>query len=203
MSNFKNVFNIMAVLILASCGGGGGGGSDSAGGGYGATPSNSAPTINNSTSSYSVAENQTTAFTVSAADSDGNTLSYSLTGNDSSSFTVSSSGVVSFNTAPDFEAPSDTNSDNIYSISVNVSDGTASASSSFTITVTNDPSDDNVDTFVAWDGVLIKNDTYKPYDKHATSYNLIIGGLPDVTDEFVTNVANVDNRLLAENDSTN
>ena len=203
MSNFKNVFNIMAVLILASCGGGGGGGSDSAGGGYGTTPSNSAPTINNSTSSYSVAENQTTAFTVSAADSDGNTLSYSLTGNDSSSFTVSSSGVVSFNTAPDFEGPSDANSDNIYSISVSVSDGTVSASSSFTITVTNDTSDDNVDTFVAWDGVLLKNDTYKPYDKYATSYNLIIGGLPDVTDGFVTNVANIANRMLAQNDVTN
>lgn len=204
MSNFKNLFNIMVVLILASCGGGGGGGgSNSAGGGYGATPSNSAPTINNSTSSYSVAENQTTAFTVSAADSDGNTLSYSLTGDDSSSFTVSSSGVVSFNTAPDFEAPSDANSDNIYSISVSVSDGTASASSSFTITVTNDTSDDNVDTFVAWDGVLLKDDTYKPYDKHATSFNLIIAGLPDVTDGFVTNVANIANRMLAQNDATN
>ena len=204
MNNYKNLFNIMAVLILASCGGGGGGGgSDSAGGGYGATPSNSAPTINNSTSSYSVAENQTTAFTVSAADSDGDTLSYSLTGDDSSSFTVSSSGVVSFNTAPDFEAPSDANSDNIYSISVSVSDGTVSASSSFTITVTNDTSDDNVDTFVAWDGVLLKDDTYKPYDKHATSFNLIIAGLPDVTDGFVTNVANIANRMLAQNDATN
>ena len=205
MGNFyKSTITLLSLIMISACGGGGGGGgSASDGGGYGTAPSNATPTINNSTSSYSVTENQTTAFTISAADSDGDTLSYSLTGDDSSSFAVSSSGVVSFNTAPDFEAPSDTNSDNIYSISVNVSDGTASASSSFTITVTNDPSDDNVDTFVAWDGVLIKNDTYKPYDKHATSYNLIIGGLPDVTDEFVTNVANVANRMLAENDSTN
>ena len=204
MDNFyKSTITLLSLIIISACGGGGGGGSDSAGSGYGTTPSNAAPTINNSTSSYSVAENQTTAFTVSAADSDGNTLSYSLTGDDSSRFAVSSSGVVSFNTAPDFEAPSDANSDNIYSISVSVSDGTASASSSFTITVTNDPSDDNVDTFVAWDGVLLKNDTYKPYDKHATSYNLIIGGLPNVTDGFVTNVANIANRMLAQNDATN
>ena len=42
-----------------------------------------------------------------------------------------------------------------------------------------------------------------PYDKHATSYNLIIGGLPDVTDGFVTNVANIANKMLAQNDATN
>ena len=86
--------------------------------------------------------------------------------------------------------------------SISVSDGTLSTSEAFTITVTNDTSDD-VDTFAAWDGVLVKDDTYKPYDKHATSYNLIIGGLPDVTDGFVTNVANIANKMLAENDSTN
>ena len=42
-----------------------------------------------------------------------------------------------------------------------------------------------------------------PIDKHATSYNLIIGGLPDVTDGFVTNVANIANKMLAQNDATN
>jgi plastocyanin len=86
---------------------------------------------------------------------------------------------------------------------VSVSDGNLSAAEGFTITVTNDTSDDNTDAFTAWDGVLAKDDTYKPYDKHATSYNLIIGGLPDVTDGFVTNVANIANKMLAQNDATN
>ena len=86
---------------------------------------------------------------------------------------------------------------------MSVSDGTLSTSEGFTITVTNDTSDDNADTFLAWDGVLLKNDTYKPYDKHATSYNLIIGGLPDVTDGFITNVANIANKMLVQNDVTN
>ncbi|MDC0079562.1 hypothetical protein OAJ62_01165 [Pseudomonadota bacterium] len=208
MNNFrKQKLTLLGLIFLAGCGGGGGGGGGdggtSGGGGYGTAPSNATPTINNSTSSYSVAENQTSGFTVSATDSDGDTLTYSITGEDSSAFTVNSSGVVSFNTAPDFETPSDTNSDNIYSISISVSDGTASASTTFTITVTNDTSDDNTDTAAAWDGVLLKNDTYKPYDKYAVSYNLIIGGLPDVTDEFVTNVANIANRMLAQNDATN
>jgi plastocyanin len=86
---------------------------------------------------------------------------------------------------------------------VSVSDGNLSPAEGFTITVTNDTSDDNADTFVAWDGVLVKDDTYKPFDKHATSYNLIIGGLSDVTDGFVTNVANIANKMLAQNDATN
>jgi plastocyanin len=109
---------------------------------------------------------------------------------------------VTFISAPDFEIPGDANGDNIYSFNVSVSDGNLSTAEGFTITVTNDTSDD-VDTSAAWDGVLVKNDTYKPYDKHATSYNLIIGALPDVTDGFVTNVANIANKMLAENDATN
>jgi plastocyanin len=191
------------VFILAACGGGGGGGGgSSADGGYGSAPINTAPTINNSTNDYSIVEGSTSGFSVSASDAEGNSITYSVSGNDASSMAVSSTGVVSFTSAPDFETPGDANSDNVYSFNISVSDGTLSTSEAFTLTVTNDTSDD-VDTFAAWDGVLVKDDTYKPYDKHATSYNLIIGGLPDVTDGFVTNVANIANKMLAENDSTN
>ena len=147
-------------------------------------------------------EGETSGFMVNASDAEGNSLTYSLGGDDGSKFTVSTTGVVSFVSAPDYDIPGDANGDNIYSFNVSVSDGNLSTAEGFTITVTNDTSDD-VDTFAAWDGVLVKDDTYKPYDKHATSYNLIIGGLPDVTDGFVTNVANIANKMLAENDSTN
>jgi hypothetical protein len=54
----------------------------------------------------------------------------------------------------------------------------------YQVTVTNDTSDDEVAS--AWDETLVKDNTYAPYDKHATSYALILAGLPDVTDEFVT-----------------
>ena len=204
MGNFYKIqITLLTLLLVSACGGGGGGGGESSSNGYAAAPSNAAPAINNSSSNYSVDEGQTTAFTISATDSDGDSLTYSISGDDSSCFSVSSSGVVTFNSAPDFEAPCNANTDNVYSISVSVSDGTLSASSAFTVTVINDTSDDNADTFSAWDGVLLKNDAYKPYDKHATSYNLIIGGLPDVTDGFVTNVANIANQMLAKNDLTN
>ena len=206
MGNFrKQKLTLIGTIFLAACGGGGGGGGGggtSDGGGYGTTPSNTAPTIDNSTNDYSIIEGTTNGFMVNASDADGNSLTYSVSGNDGSKVSITSTGVVSFINAPDYENPEDENGDNIYSFNVSVSDGSLSIAEGFTITVTNDTSDD-VDTFVAWDGVLLKNDTYKPYDKHATSYNLIIGGLPDVTDGFVTNVANIANKMLAENDVTN
>jgi len=201
---FKSILPFVSVFLLAACGGGGGGGGDggASNGGYGTAPTNTAPTINNSSNDYSSVEGETSGFMVNASDAEGNSLTYSVSGNDGSKMTVTTSGVVSFISAPDFDVPGDANGDNIYSFNVSVSDGNLSTAEGFTITVTNDTSDD-VDTFAAWDGVLLKNDTYKPYDKHATSYNLIIGGLPDVTDGFVTNVANIANKMLAENDSTN
>ena len=203
---FKSILPFISVFILAACGGGGGGGGDGGGtsnGGYGTAPINTAPTINNSSNDYSTVEGETSGFMVNASDAEGNSLTYSVSGNDGSKMTVTTSGVVSFISAPDFEIPGDANGDNIYSFNVSVSDGNLSTAEGFTITVTNDTSDDNADTFVAWDGVLVKDDTYKPFDKHATSYNLIIGGLPDVTDGFVTNVANIANKMLAQNDATN
>ena len=207
MGNFRKLkLTLLGAIFLASCGGGGGGGGGggtSDGGGYGTTPSNTAPTIDNSTNDYSTIEGTTNGFMVNASDADGNSLTYSVSGNDGSKMSVSSSGVVSFINAPDYENPEDENGDNIYSFNVSVSDGSLSIAEGFTITVTNDTSDDNADTFAAWDGVLLKDDTYKPYDKHATSYNLIIGGLPDVTDGFVTNVANIANKILVQNDATN
>ena len=56
--------------------------------------------------------------------------------------TVTTSGVVSFVSAPDFEIPGDANGDNIYSFNVSVSDGNLSTAEGFTITVTNNTSDD-------------------------------------------------------------
>ena len=143
MNTLNRVVLLLSIFIVASCGGGGGGGSSDggsgSGGGYGNT--NSAPVINNTTTDISVQENQTSAFTVDASDADNDTLTYSLSGDDSGSLSIAS-GVVTFNTAPDFENPSDADANNIYAITVTVSDGSATASKNFTVTVTNDTSDD-------------------------------------------------------------
>ena len=143
MNSLNRVVLLLSIFIVASCGGGGGGGSSDggsgSGGGYGNT--NSAPVINNTTTDISVQENQTSAFTVDASDADNDTLTYSLSGDDSGSLSIAS-GVVTFNTAPDFENPSDADANNIYAVTVTVSDGSATASKNFTVTVTNDTSDD-------------------------------------------------------------
>ncbi len=158
-SIFKNILVVIATVTIAACGGGGGGGSDyggGGGGGGGGGYGNNPPTITNSTSSYSAVENQTGAFLVTATDSDGDALTYSITsGADSSLFSINTTGSVSFNTAPDFEVPGDSNADNVYELEVSVSDGTASDSQAFTVTVTNDTSDDPVTS--NYDGVLIRD----------------------------------------------
>ena len=57
-----------------------------------------------------VEENQTAAYTAVATDADGDVLSYSLSGTDAGLFTIDpATGEVSFNEAPDVEAPSDAN----------------------------------------------------------------------------------------------
>ena len=154
MVMYKNLkISIITVLFITACGGGGGGGGSSDGGGY--SPNNP-PIIDGSTTSFSVLENQTSAFTVQASDADGDTLTYTISGGDDASlFNISSTGVVTFITAPDFEIPGDMNADNNYQLAVTVSDGSASDTESFTVTVTNDTSDDV--TTSNFDGVLIRD----------------------------------------------
>jgi hypothetical protein len=143
MNTLNRVVLLFSIFIIASCGGGGGGGGssdDGGGGGYG--NANRAPTITNATTSFSVMENQTAAFSITASDPDMDSLTYSLTGNDAGVFSVSTSGVVTFNTAPDFEDPSDADTNNVYEVTGRVSDGSLTATRDFTVTVTNDTSDD-------------------------------------------------------------
>ncbi|MDA9079324.1 cadherin domain-containing protein, partial [Gammaproteobacteria bacterium] len=92
---------------------------------------NVGPIISGLASSVSVAENQTSVVSVSASDANGDTLSYSLSGTDASSFSINSSGVITFNSAPDYETKTS------YSITVQVSDGSISPSQALTVNITN------------------------------------------------------------------
>ena len=157
-SFFKNILIIVGAISIAACGGGGGGGgSDYGGGGGDYGSSNTAPVFTNGTTSYSAVENQTAAFTATASDADGDSLTFTISsGSDANIFSIgTSSGVVTFVAAPDFEMPGDANADNVYELTVRVSDGTAAATQAFTVTVTNDTSDDPVTS--NYDGVLIRD----------------------------------------------
>jgi len=154
--NKRIIKKLLPLIVLTACGGGGGGGGSSSGGGGDGYNPNNAPVIDSSTTTYSVLENQTSAFTVSASDADGDTLTYSISSaDDSALMSINSSGVVTFISSPDFELPLDANTDNNYQITVTVSDGSLTDSENFTVTVTNDTSDDVTTT--NFDGVLIRD----------------------------------------------
>ena len=93
-------------------------------------------------SAQSYVENSGATISVVANDPDASSsLTYTLSGADASKFTISSSGVLSFSSAPDYEAPSDSGSNNIFNLSVAVSDGVNSSSVALVISLTDDTSD--------------------------------------------------------------
>ena len=75
---------------------------------------------------FTVDENTLDIGRLTATDADGDALSYSkLGGADAALFRLdTTSGKITFRTAPDYEVPGDADGDNVYEISVGVSDGT-------------------------------------------------------------------------------
>ncbi|WP_185754847.1 cadherin repeat domain-containing protein, partial [Pseudomonas fluorescens] len=106
--------------------------------------SNDSPTITSNgggaTASINVAENTTAVSTVAATDVDlpAQTLSYSIAGGaDAAKFSiVSGTGVLSFISAPNFEAPTDSGTNNVYDVIVRASDGTLFDDQAIGVTVT-------------------------------------------------------------------
>ncbi len=104
---------------------------------------NEAPNITSSggsaNASFSTAENTLAVTTITAADPDaGSTLAYSIVGGaDAAHFAIDSvSGALSFASAQDYESPSDANSDHVYDVVVQVSDGTWTATQTIAVTLT-------------------------------------------------------------------
>ncbi|MGB0142585.1 MAG: cadherin repeat domain-containing protein, partial [Luminiphilus sp.] len=143
---------VFSVIFLSACGGGGGG-----------TNLETSPSLNNAPEfvgvmEYSVDENTTGVTTVEATDPDGDAVTYSLSGSDANAFSVgSTSGMLAFVDPPNYEAPADSDADNVYEITVSASDGTASASLGLVITVA-DLAGDKM--------VLMGNSFFRPYAEH-------------------------------------
>jgi len=86
----------------------------------------------------SAAENQTAVTDVNAIDADIQALTYSISGGDDAArfAIVPASGVLTFATAPNFEAPADVGANNIYDVVVQASDGSLSDTQAIAVTVT-------------------------------------------------------------------
>ena len=98
------------------------------------------------TASINVVENSTAVTTVTATDADlpVQPLTYSISGGaDSGKFTIgSTTGTLSFVNSPDFENPSDAGGNNVYDVTVQVSDGTLIDTQAIAVTVTNSSTGD-------------------------------------------------------------
>lgn len=149
------------------------------------TPAANNDPVIDSPASMTVAENQTAAIDVNASDADNDTLTYAITGGaDAGLFGIdAATGVVTFNTAPDFEMPGDTGADNVYNFDVEVTDGNmGSATQSIAITV--------ADVFENSDPVITSSATASveenqtaaidvdatDADNHTLTYAIVSGG---------------------------
>ena len=104
---------------------------------------NSAPNITSS-ASFSVVENSTAIGTVKAEDSDGDTLTFSVSGTNIS--IGASTGALTFDSAPTYNS----DGNNAYQATVQVTDGVATDSQEITITITEQSASTNAsDLFIS------------------------------------------------------
>jgi hypothetical protein len=124
---FRVLNLIFAALVIAGCSGGGG-----------APPAANGAPVFSSPATISAAENTTSVFyTASASDPEGAAVTFSLSGGaDAARFSITAAGALRFNAAPDFEAPSDANADNVYEVTIRASDGATSSTLNLRVTVT-------------------------------------------------------------------
>jgi hypothetical protein len=93
------------------------------------TPVNDPPVITSNgggaTALVNVDENQAASATITSADVDGGVPMYSIVGGaDAALFTLNATtGALTFNNVPDFEAPVDAGGNNVYEVTVQVADG--------------------------------------------------------------------------------
>ena len=103
------------------------------------TAANDNTPVITSNGSLSIVENTTAVTVVTATDADlpAQALTYSIVGGtDSMFFSINSStGELTFIAAPDFEVPTDAGMDNIYNVTVQVSDGTFGAKQNIAVAV--------------------------------------------------------------------
>ncbi len=100
-------------------------------------PTTAAPEVTGSTS-FTVTEGETAVATLTASDEDtpSEDLAWSLAGGaDKSEFALAAGGALSFGSAKDYENPDDSGTDRTYNVTVQVSDGTNSATADVTVTL--------------------------------------------------------------------
>jgi hypothetical protein len=123
---------VVLTSLLAACGSASDSASDSS---TSAGGSNHAPQINTA-NTVQMPEHKRLVSSLVATDRNADQLLWSIQGGaDSEQFIITANGDLKFLTAADYENPTDTNTDNIYQLTISVSDGRATDSEQFSIEV--------------------------------------------------------------------
>ena len=99
---------------------------------------NSLPVITTDLLSLSIDENEFNVTNIEAVDDDGDEIFYSLSGTDADLLNISNTGVLSFNSSPDFEVPSDSDGDNNFVFNVAVTDDSSASLSGYDFSASTD-----------------------------------------------------------------
>ena len=103
-------------------------------------PGNTAPTITSAATASVAEDTNGVVYTATATDADGDALTFTIpAGADRSLFSITSGGALSFGSAPNFERPRDSGRNNVYDVTVRVSDGFQTTDLAVQITVTDGP----------------------------------------------------------------
>ena len=138
------------------------------------------------------AENGTESVaTYAVAGAGTSTITWSLSGDDSGDFSISSAGVLSFSTSPDYESPVDADTDNVYQVTIQASDGTNTATLDVTVTVTRLVSLQQNSTDATLSGLSLSGVNFGTFTAGTTSYSAQVAN--SVTQTTVTPTVNDSN----------
>jgi glucose/arabinose dehydrogenase len=169
-----------AIALLAACGGGGGGAPPPP-----PPPANIQAPSFTSASSTSVVENSGGAiYQATATDPEGAPVTFSISGGaDGGRFIIGSTGQLNFAAPPNFDLPSDSDGNNVYSVELAASDGQRQSTLTLSVTVTNSKEGISVKRiatgFLPFEAVAAAGDTHlllAGEDGNIYSYDLQGGG---------------------------
>lgn len=132
-----------------------------------------APVTITSSATFSAAENQTAIATLTASGGTGGPYTWTkIGGADTAKFTLTTGGLLTFAVAPDFETPTDANTDNVYLVQVQADDGVVTpATQNISVTVT-DVAEAVLDLdFTAMGGTLDSRITFTRASANATYFD--------------------------------
>lgn len=133
----KSLLCLAFIVLISACGGGG---DDAETTPVKAAVTNTSPQLSEYTSTYQMAENNTViAEGITVYDAENDNLTASFTGDDADLFSFNiATGKLTFKSAPNYEAPSDSDLNNIYNVELSISDSEQSVTANIKVTIIND-----------------------------------------------------------------